>query len=171
MTEGRVATAGSVPRAFCGPASPLDFTGPVVQPDRNLDSSHDLDDGFLRGPTSPLFLALLQPHDAPRVVARGLRQQDRAKATEVGPPACLAHVAIRGDLLVEQEGDEIGDLHEVGFGRIAEARMLDDAVDRQVPVAGAELDLRLTRSTPATSTSRHLRHPVARCGGRHTLAS
>src|SRR5665648_776075 len=56
-------------RGFCAAGVlrtriPLDFTGPVVQPDRNLDSSHDLDDGFLRGPTSPLFLALLQPHVA-----------------------------------------------------------------------------------------------------------
>ena len=119
----------------------LDFTRPVVQSKRNLDSSHDLDDGFLRGPTSPLFLALLQPHDAPRFAAWGLPQQKRRQATKVRLPARLAHVGAWGDLLIEQEGDEIGDLDVVGLGRVAEARILDDAVDRHVATACAKLDL------------------------------
>jgi Domain of unknown function(DUF2779) len=39
----------------------LDFTRPVVESNWNLDSSHDLDDGFLRGLTSPPFLPPYSP--------------------------------------------------------------------------------------------------------------
>jgi len=51
-----------------GLACPLDFAGPVVKWGWNLDFGHNLDDGFLRGPTSPLFLASLQPRDVPRIL-------------------------------------------------------------------------------------------------------
>ena len=59
---GDGASGGVLP---VGPAvlwlSSLDFARPVVESNWNLDSSHDLDDGFLRGPTSPLFLPPYSP--------------------------------------------------------------------------------------------------------------